>query len=344
MDNAKIIEKEFSKATQSKLVHEAILLAENTKSDFSLTLGFGRKNTASPFFMASISKLLTTACILILQEQKKLSLNNLLGDYFEHSFLDGLHIFKGNEYSHKLTISDLLFQTSGLPDWYEEGGARKLVVKQDFYISLEDKMEKMRKLGPRFAPASTSKAYYSDINFDLLGEIIEKVTQTPLNEVYQNMIFKPLGMENTYLPISEESVFPDVYYKGRLLYRPKMILSGPASGACISTAQELMRFLKAFFGGGLFPKSIFETTLSKYKKLQWTMGPICYGGGYMQIPLGGIGTLFMGEGELLGHSGSTACAAFYYPRKDLYFVYDFNQMASPGLPIRFAMKLAMKIK
>ena len=343
MDNTKIIEKEFNRITQSKLVQEAVLIVENTKGDFSQSLGFGGKNADSPLFMASVAKLFTTACILILQKQEKLSLNDPLGDYFEHSALNGLHIYKGNEYSHRLTISNLLFQTSGLPDWYEEGGAKKLVIKQDFSLSLEDKLEKTRKLSPHFAPASTPKAYYSDINFDLLGEIIEQVTQMPLNEVYQNFIFKPLGMDNTYLPTSEEDFFPKVYYKNQSLYRPKMILSGPASGACISTAYELLRFLKAFFGGGLFPKSIFDK-LSDYKKLQWTMGPICYGGGYMQIPLGGLATLFMGKGELIGHSGSTSCAAFYYLQKDLYFVCDFNQMVSPGLPIRFALKLAMKVK
>ena len=74
------------------------------------------------------------------------------------------------------------------------------------------------------------------------------------------------------------------------------------------------------------------------------MSPIHYGAGYMKIPLGGLVTLFMGKGELLGHSGSTGSFAFYYPASDLFFVGDVNQMAKPALPVRLVMRLAMSIR
>ncbi|MNC81472.1 hypothetical protein D3C75_1346170 [compost metagenome] len=64
----------------------------------------------------------------------------------------------------------------------------------------------------------------------------------------------------------------------------------------------------------------------------------------MQIPLRSANTLFMGKGELLGHSGTTGSFAFYYPLKDLYMVGDLNQMAHPSYPIRLVMKLAMGFK
>ena len=121
-----------------------------------------------------------------------------------------------------------------------------------------------------------------------------------------------------------------------------MISSG-ASGGCITNAYELMIFIKAFFGGKLFNKNIFNS-LSIYNKLQFSMGPIYYGGGYMQIPLNGVNNFFMGKGELVGHSGSTGSFAFYYPMRDLFFVGDLNQMANPSLPIRISMQLAMAAK
>jgi len=111
----------------------------------------------------------------------------------------------------------------------------------------------------------------------------------------------------------------------------------------MTTARELMTFLKAFFDGTFFPKDTFRK-LSKYGQLQITMGGAWYGGGYMRIPLGVPRTLFMGKGELLGHSGATGSLAFYYPEKDLYFVGDFNQVANPGLPIMTAVNLAVKMK
>ena len=64
----------------------------------------------------------------------------------------------------------------------------------------------------------------------------------------------------------------------------------------------------------------------------------------MQIPLEGIVSLFMGEGELIGHTGSTGSFAFYYPIKDLFFVGDINQIAYAALPTRLSMKLAMATK
>jgi len=342
-DRAQAIEKAFNSTIRSKQIHEAVLFVENFKGDFSMNFGYGGRNIDSPFLMASITKLFTTACILILQEQKKLSLDHYVEDYFDETTLSGLHIYKGKDYSRKLILSDLLFQTSGLPDWFEEGGVKMLTVQKDFSITFEEMLANIKALNPHFAPPSSKKAYYSDINFDLLGEIIEKVAQMPLEEAYRKLIYNPLGLKNTYLPISSNDFVPNIYYKNESLHRPNLIMCCRASGGGISTARELMLFLKAFFNGSLFPLSIFQK-LSVYRKLQKTMGPIYYGGGYMQIPMSTANTLFMGKGELLGHTGTTGSFAFYYPNKDLYIVGDLNQMANPSRPIRLAMKLAMTVK
>lgn len=343
MDKAQQIEKAFNSATRSKHIHEAILFVENSEGDFSLSLGYGGRDINSPLLMASITKLFTTTCILILQEQRKLSLDNHAADYFDKATLTGIHIFKGIDYSEKLTLSNLLFQTSGLPDWFEDGGAKTLTVQGDFSITFEEMLKKTKRLKPHFAPDTSKKAYYSDINFDLLGEIIEKVTQMPLEKAYQNYIFNPLGLTKTYLPVSNNDFVPNIYYRNESLHRPKFIACCRASGGGITTAHELMLFLKAFFGGVLFPQSIMQK-LSVYRKLQLAMGPVYYGGGYMQIPLNTINTLYTGKGELVGHSGTTGSFAFYYPHKDLYFVGDLNQMANPSLPIRLVMSLAMSSK
>lgn len=341
MGNKELIERKFKSITSSKQIREAVLLVENRRGDFSVNFGYGGKTIDSPINSASVGKLLTTTCILMLQEQKKLSLNNLVADYFNKNIFNGLHKFKGVDYSHKLTLSDLLFQTSGLPDYEVEGGIIERAIKEDFHISTLELIEITKSLKPHFAPLG-KKAYYSDLNFQLLGEIIEKVTQFPLEEAFRNYIFEPLGLTKTYVPVNGDFV-PDVFYKNQTLHRPKLIMSLRGGGNTITTSRELMKFLKAFFNGYFFPQSIFEK-LSRYRKLQITMGPIYYGGGYMQIPLNSIMTLFMGKGELLGHSGSTGSFAFYYPHKDLFFVGDTNQMAKPGLPIRLVMKLAMSVQ
>ena len=343
MDNKEIIEKKFNTVTRSKQIHEAVLLVENTKGDFSVNFGYGGKTIDTPFYSASVGKLQTTACVLMLQEQKKLSLDDKLTKYFDNDMLKNLHIFKGKEYSFELTLSDLLFQTSGLPD-YEyaaKGGVIKRGIKEDFAISTAELIDIVKTLKPRFAPLG-KKAYYSDINFQLLGEVVEKVAQMPLEEVFRKYLFEPLGLTQTYMPVGNDFV-PNIYYKNQSIHRPKLLMSLRGGGNAITTARELMIFIKAFFNGHFFPKNLFEK-LSVYRKLQRTMTIISYGGGYMQVPLGSIFTLFMGKGELIGHSGSTGSFAFYYPHKDLYFVGDINQMANPTLPIRLVLKLAMAVK
>lgn len=341
MNKKEKIEKIFNSSISSKQIHEAVLLVENGSGDFSENFEYGGKTIDTLIQAASVGKLFTTSCILILLEQKKLSLDNPVVDYFDRESFDRLHKYKGVDYSYKLKISDLLFQTSGFPDYEAEGGIIKRAIKEDFHINTTELIEITKSLKPRFSPLG-KKAFYSDLNFQLLGEIIEKITQIPLEEVFRDYLFKPLGLSNTYVPVNEDFV-PNIFYKNQSLHRPKLIMSLRGGGNTITTSRELMKFIKAFFNGYFFSQTMFDK-LSYYRKLQITMGPIYYGGGYMQIPLKSIMTLFMGRGELLGHSGSTGSFAFYYPHKDLYFVGDTNQMAKPGLPIRLVMKLAMSVK
>jgi CubicO group peptidase (beta-lactamase class C family) len=344
MSRTKSIEKIFQRTVRNSKIHEAVLFVENTSGEFSYSCGYGGKNIDTPLAAASITKLFTTACILILQEQEKLSFEDKLTKYFGHSILSGLHIYKSQEYSYEFTIYDLLFQTSGLPNAYEEtrNSIKKRIIDEDAYISFDEMIKITKNLKPRFAPRTKKRAHYADINFDILGEIIEQITGLPLEQVYKKMIFDPLGLMNTYLPINEHEFIPKIYYKDKLLDRPKFIMCSRASGGCISTARELMVFIKAFFGGKLFSSDVLNK-LCSYHKMQVSMSPIRYGSGYMQIPLGGISTFFQGRGELVGHSGSTGSLAFYHPDKDLFFVGDVNQMANPAIPVRLTMQLAIII-
>lgn len=339
------LDKISNKAFASNKIHEAVLLVENTTGDFSYTKGYGGKDIDSPLLMASITKLFTTTCILALQEQGKLSLDDKITKYFDNSVLDGLHIYQGKDYSFDLTVSDLLFQTSGLPDVYEEGknSTKNRVINEDFSYTFNEIVEMVKKLHPHFKPRTVKRAYYADINFDMLGEILERILNWPLHNIYRHFIFEPLNLKNTYLPESLDDFVPNIYYSDKAIHRPKFVISSRASGGCVTTAREMMIFLKAFFGGGLFNISIFDE-FSSYNKLQASMGPIFYGSGYMRIPLSGLTTLFMGKGELKGHSGSTGSFAFYYPIKDLFIVGDLNQMMNAALPIRFSMRIAMMVK
>jgi len=341
----KIFNKVFNKTVKSSEIHEAVLYVENSEGDFKEHYSYGGKKIDTPMIAASVTKLFTTACILKLYEQGTLLLNDKISSYLDNELLRGLHLFKGRDYSFDLTISNLLYQTSGLPDEFESSSnsvTLKRYLEEDIEFGLETVVNTTKTLKPHFAPEGR-RAYYSNINFDLLGKIIENVTGEPLAEVFKIFVFQPLGMKNTYLPTDDKDFVPVIYYKNIKLERPKLIASCGASGGCVTTPNDLMLFSKGFWKGKLFDGKILNQ-LAEYRKLQFSKGPITYGGGYMRINVGGLLTMFMGKGELLGHSGSTGSFAFYYPYKDLYIVGDLNQMANPALPIRLLLKLAMEAK
>jgi len=323
----------------SSLIHECVCLIENTAGDISWYKGYGGKELGSPLLMASITKLLTTTCIIKLLEDGKLQLEDKVVKYIDSDIMKDIHILKGVDYSFDITISDLLFQKSGLPDWFLDGNnnyARR-AIEEDFSFSFDEIVQATKRLKPIFPPNTPNKAYYSDINFDLLGKIIESITAMPLHEVYKDFIFDPLQLKNTYLAVKDNEYIPPLYYKKHRLERHKFIKSNGASGGVTTNARELMIFLKAFWSGKLFNSNIFDT-LATYNRLQLSFYPICYAGGYMRIE---AGYPFMPKIELVGHSGSTGSFAFYVPEKDLFLVGDVNQFAKPSLPIRLVMKLAM---
>ncbi len=329
----------FDAATRSKLIHEAVLMVENSPGDFSESFGYGGRDVDSPMIMASVTKMFTTACVLKICEDGRLSLDDKIAPYFTEEQLKGLHVYKGREYSFDLTISDLLFQTSGLPDSFEDGNTEP-VLREDKYTTLADSLAETKGQTPHFIPKTSDRAHYANINFDLLGEILVNITGKPLAEIFGQIIFAPLEMTHTYLVVDENDFVPHTYNGKQKLKFPKTIASSGAAGGCVSTPRDLMVFSKGFWNGTLFNKAVFEQ-LAVYKGMQANKGPIHYGGGYMQIPLGGFTTLFMGKGELLGHSGSTGSFAFYHPEKDLHFVGDLTQVKNPARPIRLVMRLAM---
>lgn len=341
----KKIEAIFNKTVASSDIYESCVYIENTSGDFSWSKGHGGRDIDSPMILTSVSKLFTTTCILVLKEQGLLSLNDKLIKYFDSETLDGLHIYKNIDYSKDLTVANLLFQTSGFPDIYEVGknNLHKQAVENDFYISFDEYVKITKQQNKLFAPSTPNKSHYSDMNFEMLGEIIEKVANMTLHDAFKKFVFKPLKLEKTYMPENKTDFLPNIYYKNKVLYRPKLIASLKACGGCISTSREIMIFIKAFFGGKLFDKSVFKD-LSTFNYVQYAPLISQYGGGFMKLKLDGIATLFMGKGELLGHIGMTGAFAFYYPQKDLFFVGDVNQFARPALTIKLPIKLAMAMK
>ncbi|SFC24514.1 CubicO group peptidase, beta-lactamase class C family [Alkalibacterium subtropicum] len=337
MDTTKI-EKNFKKLTSSNKIFESVLMIGNASGDFNFTREY-KRDIDTPMLMASTTKLLTTTCIYALVQEGKLNLKDELSNYLSKEEISGLHVFKGKEYTFELTIEHLLSQTSGLPDFYLTGTKPVFskVKDRDFSYSFEEELEWIKHMKARFIPGTKRKAYYSDVNFDLLGKIIEAANASTLQEAYEKYIFSPLNLKHTYLANTESDFIPHTYYKDQRLYRPLFIRSCYASGGGVTTARELMIFIKAFWKGELFDKTFFSKQ-AQSNPLQMSFYPIHYMGGYMKIT---ASYPFGKKYTLVGHSGSTGAFAFYCLEKDLFIVGDVSQIASPSTGVRLAMRTVL---
>ena len=73
----------------------------------------GNLDVNSAYFIASITKLYTTALVMQLRAEGKLQLNDKISKYLPEEIMRGLHVYKGIDYSDSITIRHLLSQTSG---------------------------------------------------------------------------------------------------------------------------------------------------------------------------------------------------------------------------------------
>lgn len=109
-----------------------------------------------------------------------------------------------------------------------------------------------------------------------------------------------------------------------------------ASGG-VTTPRELMTFIKAFWNGKLFDKTLFLRQ-TQGNPLQISFYPIQYMSGYMKII---VSYPFGEKYTLLGHSGSTGSFAFYCPEKELFYVGDIPEISSPSTCVRFVIRAAL---
>jgi CubicO group peptidase (beta-lactamase class C family) len=298
----------------------------------------------TPYFIASVTKMYTAAIVLRLHEEKRIDLNASISEYLPASLTRTIHVYKGTDYSDRIKVSNLIDQSSGLADYETDkprGGKSildELKAGHDRVLDTEEAIEIVRNLSPRFAPDTRGKAYYSNANYRLLGAIIESVTGKPMATNFKEMIFKPLGLQHTYLfdwmlPRSGEDPVM-VYLKDAPMIVPKYLSSNVSDGGLVSTVSESLIFLRAFFEGQLFDKALFE------RMMNWNsiFFPLSYGYGLMRFRLPRFFWISLLP-EFVGHSGSTGSFAFTCPSRSIYLAGTINQMASPSKPFFLMMGL-----
>lgn len=296
-----------------------------------------------PYFIASTTKLFTTALIMRLKAAGKLSLNDKISQYLGVSILNGLHIHKRRDYSGELTIRHLLAHTSGLPDYFQGKGPSEKSLEDDIthgndqYWTFEQAIERTKSMSARFIPGAKGKAHYSDANFQLLGKIIETITHQSYAQNCHEAIIKPLGLSKTYLYQDATDHTPKtLYYKARELHIPKAMTSFGADGGIVSTSADMLAFTEAFFTGQLFPSE----HIPEMQEWNLIFLPIRSGIGIHLFKLPWVFNPTGAVPYFIGHSGLSGALAYHSPKENLYVAGTVNQVAHPGISFRAMIKLA----
>lgn len=333
-----------NKMIKNRSVYGAILCVENGDGSVSWSGAAGNLHIENRYFIASVTKLYITTVILQLRNEGRLKLQDKITQYFPDGTLDGLHILKDVDYTGEITITQLLSNTSGIPDYFsdKQGSGKKaandLFGGMDEPWPLEKTLEHVKNMTPKFRPGQKGKAQYSDTNFQLLGKIIETITGKDLAVVFRERIFDELELKNTYAYRDVNDDTPvKMYYKSRQLHLPHYIASVTAEGGIVSTAKEVMIFLKAFFNGRFFPKSDLDE-LKKWN-LIFFPGQFYFGIGLEKLWTPRILSPFKPIGELIGCWGQSGAFAFHNPEKDLYFTGTVNQLSGFGHSAAFKAML-----
>jgi len=329
-----LVDKEYNKPN----THSVLLGVHSGDGKINFQGTAGEASPENPYFIASVTKMYTGTVIMQLVDEGKLDLNAPIQQYLSHFSLDGIHVYKGTDYSKQLKVYQLLHQTSGLSDYFDGGLAEDTFKKNaDLSYSVEDILDMARNATP-FAAPDSGKSHYSDTNYQLLGAIIEVITGQSLVNTFHSRIFVPLGMADTYLfdYNMPPSVEPLPFYNGDTrLSVPLAMTSERGTGGAVSTMTDTLCFLKGYFGGELFDKSNFA------QMMQWNamFFPMHYGYGIWRFKLPRWINLFRETPEFIGHAGANGTMAFYNPKNDIYIVGTLNQMDKPARLFSFMPKV-----
>ncbi|MDP4262579.1 MAG: serine hydrolase [Bacteroidota bacterium] len=166
----------------------SVLVAKN--GTILLNKGYGYRNAANKvanneqtiFQLGSITKQFTSAVILRLQEEKKLSVSDKLSKYFP-----------GYPKGDSITIGQLLTHTSGI---YNYTNNRDFMANETGKHASREKMMALFRDKPLdFSPGTGWN--YSNSGYCLLGYIIEEVTGKSYEQAVRKYIFTPLRMAHS---------------------------------------------------------------------------------------------------------------------------------------------------
>lgn len=151
----------------------------------------------SKFEIASVSKQFTAVCIGLLAIDNKLDLDDDIRKYIPEI----------PDYGKIITIRHLLFHTNGLRDYMCIMGYSGFDLSKDYCNNKDGLRVLCMQKNLNYMPGE--KFAYNNSGYLVLTEIIEIITGMTFGEYAEANIFKPLGMDNTYVEENSRKVVKD---------------------------------------------------------------------------------------------------------------------------------------
>ena len=234
-----------------------ILIAQEGRVDYHQSFGLADVRTGdaiqntSKYGIASITKLFTSIRILQLVESEQLALTQTVAE-----LLPALRVHNAK----KITVHHLLLHISGLPN---EPVA--------MYRQRRTPQEMITRTLNRSSSTGTGTFNYNNIDYILLGLIIEKVTGTAWDQEIQDHILTPLEMKDTgFLSLDQypdQFCYPYTLSKDKTTKHPDpsfFIENFYAAGSMYSTSSDLLKLDQALYGTVLLGEAMYELLATSY--------------------------------------------------------------------------------
>ena len=312
------------------------------------------------FRIASMSKAVVSAAVMVLQEQGTLVIGQPVGDFLpEYAQTtvavpaeDGAYDVVDAE--RPITIRDLLTHTAGIGYGYGPAADRwREAGLQHWYFGHRDEpiRETVRHIAAMPMDAQPGERFVYGYNTDILGAVVEAASGQPLDGFLRAEIFEPLGMEDTsfYLPPAKadrlatvysraedgDLVLPDAgtpfHGQGHYVEGARASFSGGAG--LLSTTADYTRFLEALrLGGPILGRKSVE--LMTVNHLPADMASLLPGTGF---GLGFAVASDLGASGQPGSVGEYSWGGAYHtsywvdPAEKLTVVYMTQVLPAPGL-------------
>lgn len=181
-----IVEHDLPSLAVGVVYEDSILYGKrivNTK-DIEVSL---KADKNSIYNIASLAKPMVATAVMMLVQNGKIELQSPIVEYLPDFTID-------SKYLSEITVEHLLTHTSGLPS-VNSPDAYSYLVTDTTDQALEKHIKSLSSLKLKFNPGK--KYSYSNVGFEILGEIVSKVSKSSFDEYMRINLFRPLEMNKT---------------------------------------------------------------------------------------------------------------------------------------------------